>query len=257
VRAVHATFVVALASGCAVVAPPRIAVALTSATVVPAQPDAPFRVSFPYRDAEFLYVGESNGGQVVVPSRVERGTHLPLVVLLHGVNPDHGPHMWMGGRDFPDLGLLVERMVGSYAAPPFLLAAPSQTKGAMSGHLMWKEFDLDDFVRAVEGAMGGRASVDRSTVIVMGHSGGGCNPAGGLLGVARAPRTVVPSAVVAIDTCLDEESGDALGRAPSDVEVLGGDPHESIVPDTFTSLVPSLLAAGTDDYDLPPGASDP
>jgi hypothetical protein len=145
---------------------------------------------------------------------------------------------------------------------------------------MWQDFDLDDFVAAVDAALGPRAEVDRDAVIVLGHSGAGCNPNGGLQRVARAASNVVPRALLAIDTCMDEESGAALGSAPSSarvlvrwqseiwprpldrfraafkdaaeaaghtepfIELVNGlaEPvHETILPDTFTSVIPSLL----------------
>jgi hypothetical protein len=255
---------------------------------------AMYRTSFAYHDAEYLSFGESAGGALVVPSGVGAGDSVPLVVFLHGVNIGLGVHMWLGGKTEPDLAPLVERVVAG-GAPPFLLAAPSQTKGASSGRVLWKDFDLDDFVQAVDTALGARAHVDRRAVIVLGHSGAGCNPDGGLLRVARRHGTIVPRAILAIDTCLDEEVGDALGRAPSGSEVwvrwqpeiwprpidrfriafrdaagasgrdeavvqrvdgLGPAAHDAILLDTFTTVIPQLVAPPARD-DVPPGASDP
>jgi len=239
------------------------------------------RAAFPYRDAEFLWPGESEGAMSFVPDALPGGGRAPLVVLLHGVNVDHGLHMWLGGRGEPDLGTLIDEMVTKGASLPFILAAPSQTRGAMSGRHMWQDFDLDDFASAVEGHLGGRAEVDRDAVFVLGHSGGGCNPDGGLLRVARAPSRIVPRALLAIDTCMDEESGAALGNAPFSAAVLvrwqseiwprpldrflstfrgaavdsGHDEpqvdridglaepvHETILVETFRTLIPALLA---------------
>jgi hypothetical protein len=202
--------------------------------------------------------------------------------------------MWLTGKTEPDLAPLVERLASAGSSRPFVFAAPSQTRSAWSGHMMWKDFDLDDFVRAVDDAIAGRASVDPQTVIVLGHSGGGCNPDGGLLRVARVHGRVVPRALVAVDTCLDEEAGAALGAAPAGTEVwvrwqaeiwprpldrfrasfrdtaaesgrdepqvqrvdgLGPGAHDAILLDTLTSLVPLLVAsAGEGDGR---GASDP
>jgi hypothetical protein len=61
--------------------------------------------------------------------------------------------------------------------------------------------------------------VTRDQVFVIGHSGAGCNPDGGLLRVARAPSLVVPRGLLAIDTCMDEDSGPALGSAPESTRV--------------------------------------
>jgi hypothetical protein len=180
---------------------------------------AEYRAAFPYRDADFLFGGETNGGMVVVPDAVPRGEKAPLVVLLHGVNPEPVLHMWFGVKAYPDLSALSAQMIASRASVPFIFAAPSQTKGAMSGRHMWQDFDLDDFVRAVDAAVGARAAIDRDAVYVIGHSGAGCNPDGGLLRVARAPSLVVPRGILAIDTCMDEDSGPALGSAPESAKV--------------------------------------
>jgi hypothetical protein len=178
------------------------------------------RVVFPYRDGDFLSAGESGGGIVVVPDAVKAGESAPLVVLLHGVNLDQVLHMWFGTGGYPDVAELSAKAIASGASIPFILAAPSQTKGAASGRRMWQDFDLDDFVRAVGAAIGSRAVVDRDAVYVIGHSGAGCNPDGGLLRVARAASRIVPRGILAIDTCMDEDSGPALGSAPESAKVF-------------------------------------
>ena len=260
------------------VAAAALAIAITA---WPRSAHADDRTVFPYRDAELLSPGEAGGGIVVVPEPVARGEKTPLVVLLHGVNVDQVVHMWFGTRGYPDVAAISERAIASGAAPPFLLAAPSQTRGAMSGRRLWQGFDLDDFVRAVEAALATRAAVDHDAVFVVGHSGAGCNPDGGLLRVARAPSLVVPRAILAIDTCMDEDSGGALGSSPESAQVLvryqaeiwprpidrfhatfktaadlsGHAPpfvevvsglaqpvHVSILLDTFTTSLPSILA---------------
>jgi hypothetical protein len=181
---------------------------------------AEYRAAFPYRDAELLSPGESAGGMVVVPSGPPEGATLPLVVLLHGVNNDQVLHMWFGTSAYPDVAAIGAKTIASGASAAYILAAPSQTKVAWSGRRMWQDFDLDDFVRAVEAALGTHARIDREQVIVIGHSGAACNPDGGLLRVARTPSLVVPRAILAIDTCMDEDSGAALGSSPESARVL-------------------------------------
>ncbi len=193
--------------------------ALVATLLVAQGAQAEYRATFPYRDADFLSPGETDGGIAVVPDVLPRGDKAPLVILLHGVNTDQVLHMWFGTRAFPDVAALSAQTIASGAAPPFILAAPSQTKGAMSGRHMWQDFDLDDFVRAVERAISLRARVDRDAVYVIGHSGAGCNPDGGLLRVASVPSLIVPRGILAIDTCMDEDSGPALGSAPESAKV--------------------------------------
>jgi hypothetical protein len=251
---------------------------------------AEYRAAFPYRDAEFLSPGEVSGGMVVVPDTVDKldkrdkrdeDAKVPLVVLLHGVNLDQVLHMWFGTRGYPDVAAMSATAIASGSSPAYILAGPSQTKGATSGRRMWQDFDLDDFIRAVEAAVGAHAVIDHDAVFVVGHSGAGCNPDGGLLRVARAPSLVVPRGIFAIDTCMDEDSGAALGSSPESakvwvryqseiwprpldrfratfrtatdvsghaepfVQVVNGlaEPvHISILLDTFTTFLPAVLA---------------
>jgi hypothetical protein len=240
------------------------------------------RVTFPYHDAEYLWAGEYRGGEALVPDGVAGGERVPLVVFFHGVNVERVLHFWAGGHGEPDLMDLADRIIASGAAPPFVFAAPSQTRGAMSGLHMWQDFDLDAFVRAVDAAIAPGAEIDRDRVYLIGHSGGGCNLDGGLLRAAGASR-IVARAVLAIDTCMDEEDGTAYGSLPESMQVivqwqpeiwprpvekfraafksaaalaghgemviqlvpgLGPGAHEAILVAMFTSLLPTVLAGG-------------
>jgi len=240
------------------------------------------RVVFPFDDARYLRGGQENGGMVFVPplDGEDADDALPLVVFLHGVNPSSALHPWLGGAVTTDLTKLASAMIDAGRTRPFLLAAPTESRDAMAGRRMWQSFDLDAFVDAVDASLAGKANVARDRVIVLGHSGAGCNPDGGLLKIATHPGAIVPAALVAIDTCLDEESGDALGSAPAGTQVFvrwqralwsrpvdrfvdafdaaahasgraeldmreglasGGNPHEEIVPESLTELLPALL----------------
>ena len=238
------------------------------------------KVTFPFRDADYLWAGESHGGSAFVPESIVAGDRVPLVVFFHGVNVERVLHSWTGGRGEPDLTELVDRSVTSGASIPFVFAAPSQTRGAMSGLHMWQDFDLDEFVRAVDAAIGPQAEIDRDRVYLVGHSGGGCNLDGELLRAAGSSR-IVARAVLAIDTCMDEEDGTAYGNVPESMQVivwwqpdiwprpvekfraafrgaaalsghgdlvmqvmpgLGPQAHEAILLDAFTSLLPRVLA---------------
>jgi poly(3-hydroxybutyrate) depolymerase len=261
-------------------------IVLASALVLFAASDARaagHRVTFPYRDGAYLWAGESNGGEAFVPDAVPAGERVPLVVFFHGVNVDRVLHFWAGGRGEPDLIDLVDRSVANAASVPFIFAAPSQTRGAMSGLHMWQDFDLDEFVRAVDAAIGPRAEIDRDRIILLGHSGGGCNIEGGMFRAARASR-IAARAILAVDTCMDEEDGVAYADVPESTQVivrwqpdiwprpvekfraafkgasaqsghgdlvmqlvpnLGPAAHEAILVDTFASVLPQLLAGQT------------
>src|SRR3954470_8112776 len=96
-------------------------------------------VSFPFRDAEYLLADQSKGGLAYVPGEVGRGEEVPLVVFLHGVNPTSVVHSWVGGAATPDLTAFAESLVSHGKTAPFILAAPSATRRAMAGRLMWPD----------------------------------------------------------------------------------------------------------------------
>ncbi len=157
--------------------------------------------TFPYRQKTLLYSRNPAGALAYVTSGGAPGASLPVVVFLHGMNRDGVVHPWFGAPH-GDLRTVVEPLVRPGRVAPFILAAPTHTRNATGASSMWPDFDLADFLDATDAALAGSAHVDRSRVIVVGHSGAGCNPAGGLLGdgVLRAK----PFAVVAIDSCVDE-----------------------------------------------------
>jgi hypothetical protein len=159
---------------------------------------------FPYHDAQYLGPGQSLGGQAYVPPGARDNAR--LLVFLHG-NNDGGPmHGGMGAADTAyDLRALVPSDT--------IVAAPSQTRNA-SGAGLWAGFDLDEFVAAVEAATG--ATIDRSRVVLMGHSGAGCSSVGGLLGPLG---TIKPQLVAVVDVCAGPVYGDYFGKLGEQVPV--------------------------------------
>ncbi len=174
---------------------------------------------FPHQDARFLYRFQRNGGAAVLPERVEASEALPLVVFLHGTNPTSEPHMWLGGTG-RDLRPLVKRLVDSGQVKPFVFAAPSQTKNAGLAATVWQGFDLNGFVDDVVRATEGKVSIDRTRVVLAGHSGAGCNPSGGLAADFWSAGVPLPLALVSIDPCLDRKMGGAFARRPTEVPLL-------------------------------------
>lgn len=140
---------------------------------------------FPFNDGRWLRPGQKNGGLAHVPKGA-RGK-LPLVVWLHG-NNEEGEMRRGVGAPGNDLRKLVPA--------PYVVAAPSQTLGA-KGASLFAGFNLEDFVDAVEKAIG--ASIDRSKVVVIGHSGAGC---AGNAGIYGNYGSIKPKQVIALDTCL-------------------------------------------------------
>ncbi len=172
---------------------------------------SPETVYFDHDDERYLVPSQHDGGAALVPD----GSHapLPLLVFLHGTNPTQALHYWLGGGG-RDLRPMAARLVKSKRVRPFILAGPSQTRGAAHGRNLWTRFELDRFVEDVARALDGRATIDRDTVIFLGHSGAGCNPRGGLATNFWSRGRVVPRLLVSIDPCLDAELGQAFARRP-------------------------------------------
>ncbi len=176
-------------------------------------------VFFPHQDGHFLYRFQRNGGAVSLPEGTSPDAPLPLVVFLHGTNPTSEPHMWLGGGG-KDLRPLVKHLIDAGQVKPFVLAAPSQTKNAALAATVWQGFDLNGFVDDVVKATDGRVNIDRTRVVLAGHSGAGCNPRGGLAADFWSAGVPLPLALVSIDPCLDRKMGGAFARRPTEVPLL-------------------------------------
>jgi hypothetical protein len=167
---------------------------------------------FPFHDDEYLLARQHDGGRAYVPKQVSSDQPAPLVVFLHGVNRRNRLHMWLGSGP-ADLRTKLEASIEHGDLPAAILAAPSQTRDALWPTMLWTGIDLEEFVTATEQALAGRARIARDQVIVAGHSGAGCNLEGGILKIAADRSAIDPLGIVALDTCLDGEIGEALGRA--------------------------------------------
>ena len=167
------------------------ALLLLSKAAKAARPAASF--TFPYKDRLLLAPGQTDGGSAYVPAN--DGSAMPLFVWLHGNNADAVLHKDVNGAGAFDVRDLVP--------DEYVVAAPSQTNSeAASAPPLWQYFDLDSFVDATELAIG--QPIDRSRIVLAGHSGAGCNSAGGLL--AKLKYTY-PARILAIDTCLNAAYG--------------------------------------------------
>jgi len=182
-------------------------------------PAAAKTLYFPHQDSRFLYRFQRNGGAATLPDNVSSEEPLPVVVFLHGTNPTTETHMWMGGGG-KDLRPLAKRLIEAGQVKPFILAAPSQTKNAGLAATVWQDFDLNAFIEDVVRATEGQVTVDRTRVVLAGHSGAGCNPKGGLAADFWSAGVPLPLALVSIDPCLDRKMGGAFARRPTEVPLL-------------------------------------
>ena len=113
---------------------------------------------------------------------------------------------------------MAARLVADGMIVPLLVAGPSQTRNATRPWDMWEAFDLTAFLAALEPALDAAAAprVDRSRVVLVGHSGGGCNLRGSIL---SSRGRAAASAILAIDTCFDARVAAALRDAPPTTHV--------------------------------------
>ncbi|NOU30358.1 MAG: alpha/beta fold hydrolase [Polyangiaceae bacterium] len=161
-------------------------------------------VAYRFDQKRYVYSRQAAGSLAYVPSNVEAGATVPVVVFFHGLNPDEKLHPELDGSAF-DLRRLVDALVREGKVAPFVLAAPTHSRLATGTRAMWHDFDLDRFLTTTQAAIGARATLDRSRVVLVGHSGGGCNPDAGIL----APNVAVHS-ILAVDTCLDTDVSQRL-----------------------------------------------
>jgi hypothetical protein len=173
-------------------------------------------VVFPYRQRRLLYSRNAPGGLAYVTSGAAHGASLPVVVFLHGMNPDELMHPWFG-PPYGDLRPVLESLIASGKVAPLVRAAPTHTRFATGATSMWPRFDLDDFLDATEAALGESAKLDRARVVVVGHSGAGCNAAGGIL--AESVRRAKPLALVDVDGCVDETIMPSLAQTSASTPV--------------------------------------
>lgn len=145
---------------------------------------------------------------------------LPLVVFIHGINPELIPYRWMGGGNEGDVRRIAAELMESGRAPPFLVAAPGAVVPAATAvaRTSWPRFDLDRFLDLTADRLRGVATIDRSRVIVAGHSGGGCNATGGIATAVHASTPV--HAALVIDVCMDPDVAAPLARARPTTHVV-------------------------------------
>ncbi|WP_437326145.1 hypothetical protein [Sorangium sp. So ce381] len=145
---------------------------------------------------------------------------LPILVFLHGTNEARIEHRWMGGGQEGDVRRIAAQLMEAGRIPPMLVAAPSAVLPAAVAvaRTSWPAFDLDAFLDATAARLRGVATVDRARVVVAGHSGGGCNKAGGIA-AALSASTPVHAALV-IDTCMDVDIALPLARSRPTTHVV-------------------------------------
>lgn len=178
---------------------------------------------------EYAYDGVDVGhkerawlGRAFVHSSIATVTEkpAPIVVFLHGMNTDLIKYRWMGGGQEGDVRRIVAELMEAGSIVPMIVAAPSSIDPVTVSNaaLLWPAFDLDGFLDRTAARLAGIATIDRSRVVVVGHSGAGCNIRGGLATALRAKT--VPFAELVIDTCMATDFAKTLAHAPPATNVV-------------------------------------
>ena len=137
----------------------------------------------------------------------------PMLVFMHGTNAALIKYRWMGGGAEGDVRRIVAELMETGQIEPIIVAGPSAILPSVvvNARNIWPSFDLDLFVQLASEELRGVATVDRSRVIVVAHSGGGCNPNGGIASAVQG--RLVPMAALAVDACMDVDVAQLLARA--------------------------------------------
>lgn len=176
-------------------------------------------IDFEYDGADVKNKARAYTGRVFVHEQARGKADLPLVVFIHGLNRELIPHRWMGGGKEGDVRRIVSDLIESGAIPPVILAGPgSVQKDAVAYGSSFPQFDLDKFLELVDASLEGRARIDRTRIIVTGHSGAGCSDKGGIVAATSSKQR--PYAIVSIDTCMHGALAEALGHAHPDTHVV-------------------------------------
>lgn len=142
----------------------------------------------------------------------------PVVVYLHGVNRLQVKHAWMGASGSPDLRATWDEYLRDRRIAPAVLAAPSATTACILPTALWDGFDLDRFLAHTIQATRDQVRLDLSKVVVIGHSGAGCNHRGGLVTALQSTLPLVGGLV--IDVCMDGLDAAPLAQARPDMDVV-------------------------------------
>jgi hypothetical protein len=135
----------------------------------------------------------------------------PVVLYLHGVNKKLNKYIWMGGEGSPDLRIIWDGLLREKRIAPAVLIAPSSITACTLPTALWEGFDLDRFLSSSIRATRDQVRLDLSRVIVVGHSGAGCNPRGGMVTAVQSVTPVIGA--LTIDPCMDLCNAEPLARA--------------------------------------------
>lgn len=179
-------------------------------------------IDFAYDGGDVREGDAAYTARIFAPKQVlaQKDQPVPLLVFLHGTNKKKEPFRFIGGKvEEPDLRLMLGDLMEQGELPPMVIVAPTTVVMSVVPQSMWPDFDLDRLVEATLARLRGRATIDLDRVVLAGHSGGACNPQGGLFSALRG--TSLPlRAVFAIDTCMEVDDAVPLALAPPGTDVF-------------------------------------
>jgi hypothetical protein len=157
-------------------------------------------------------------GRAYVHPAAQSAKPLPVIVFMHGVNTDHVRYRFVGGGQELDVRQVVADLIDQKLIEPSILAAPSTVTSCEHPLIIWPQFDLGHFLSLTAAALGPQVELDMNRVVLLGHSGAGCNRRGGLVSAMRSFPAA--QAILAIDTCMALEDVPFFARAPSDADLV-------------------------------------
>jgi hypothetical protein len=145
---------------------------------------------------------------------------VPLIVFIHGLNRELIKNRWMGGGVEGDLRRIVQDLIDKKAIVPAIVAGPgSIVESTVSDALTaWPAFDVDNFIARTQTRLQDVATIDTSRIVVVGHSGAGCNDSGGLATVAQSKTHLL--GLISVDTCMGPGLARKLVGSPADTHVI-------------------------------------
>jgi murein DD-endopeptidase MepM/ murein hydrolase activator NlpD len=141
-------------------------------------------------------------------------------VFLHGIaKPGNYPQLndHIQTANMVHLGLLSKKLIDARKVEPLIIAAPTYSPDGEKGSELWKHFDLAAFIEDVRKLLAKHGlAIDEDEISVAGHSGAGCNPAGGLLKLAKQGAKLGDRELKIFglaDTCCTDWAGKIVGPA--------------------------------------------
>lgn len=183
------------------------------------QSDLPGRsVDYDFRPAANEHPERSWQGRAYVHPAAQKATPVPVIVFMHGVNTDHIPYRFVGGGQELDVRKAIAEFIDRGLIEAAVIAAPSTVVSCEHPLIIWPRFDLKQFLDSTAAALGSGVSLDLNRVVLVGHSGAGCNRRGGLVSAMRSFPAI--RAMLAIDTCMALEDAPFFARAPLDADMV-------------------------------------